>query len=107
MYIFCSEKTQVLKKRVEAAMDQGSAMNFVSEMFREASAIAFPFLVTTLVVGLIVSVLQVATQIQEMTLTFVPKIVAAIIVVLVMGAALLTDLSDYATTTIRKAAEIH
>ena len=87
-------------------MDQGSAMALVSGMFYEASSVALPFLAASLVVGLIVSVVQVATQIQEMTLTFVPKIIAAVVVVLTLGASLLDDVSSYAIQTIQSAAEI-
>lgn len=42
--------------------------------------IAAPFLITALVVGLVISIFQAVTQIQEMTLTFVPKILALILV---------------------------
>jgi flagellar biosynthetic protein FliQ len=42
--------------------------------------ISAPFLLTALIVGLVISILQAVTQIQEMTLTFVPKILAMILV---------------------------
>jgi flagellar biosynthetic protein FliQ len=50
-----------------------------------ATKLAGPVLATTLVVGLALSVLQSATQIQESTLTFVPKLVVAAVVLVVTG----------------------
>ena len=47
--------------------------------------LALPFLAASLIVGLVVSILQAATQIQEITLTFVPKIVVTGVVLLVAG----------------------
>jgi flagellar biosynthesis protein FliQ len=61
--------------------------DFVIHMFREAFytmlIVAAPILVVSLIVGLVISVLQAATSVQEVTLTFVPKIIA-IAVVLVL-----------------------
>jgi len=47
--------------------------------------LAAPLLLTSLVVGLIVSVLQAATQINEMTLTFIPKLVSTLVALVVAG----------------------
>lgn len=57
--------------------------------------VAAPVLLTVLVVGLVVSVLQAATQINEATLSFVPKVVAAMVVLAVAGPWMLTTLVDY------------
>ena len=54
-----------------------------------------PLLVVTLVTGLIVSVFQATTQIHEMTLTFVPKIVAVFIVLVVAGPWMLSTILSY------------
>jgi len=63
--------------------------DFVIHLFREAFyttlIIASPILLVSLVIGLVISVLQAATSVQEVTLTFVPKIVAiAIVLVLTL-----------------------
>jgi flagellar biosynthetic protein FliQ len=62
-------------------------LEFVLALGREAVAmtlmIAAPMLVLGLVVGVTISILQAVTQIQEMTLTFVPKIVAVAVALLV------------------------
>ncbi len=57
--------------------------------------VAAPMLLTILVVGVLVSVLQAATQINEATLSFVPKLVAAVVVMAVAGPWMLTTLVEY------------
>jgi len=61
-------------------------IQIVAEALLTATKLAGPVLVATLVVGLALSVVQSATQIQESTLTFVPKLVVASIVLVVTGA---------------------
>jgi len=56
---------------------------------------AAPMLVIALVVGLIVSIFQATTQIQEQTLAFVPKIVAVLISVFLFGPWILSTLVDF------------
>ena len=57
--------------------------------------VAAPVLVVVLVVGLVVSVFQAATQINEATLSFVPKIVAAVVVLAIAGPWMMTTLVEY------------
>jgi flagellar biosynthetic protein FliQ len=57
--------------------------------------VAAPLLLAALVVGLIVSVFQAATQINEMTLSFIPKLVAIFVALLISGPWILTMLTDY------------
>ncbi len=57
--------------------------------------ISAPLLVTALVVGLVVSVLQAATQINEMTLSFIPKLVAMFVALVVTGPWILSTFVDY------------
>lgn len=54
-----------------------------------------PMLVIALVVGLIISVFQATTQIQEQTLAFVPKIVAVLLALLLFGPWILSTLVDF------------
>lgn len=56
---------------------------------------AAPALISALVVGLIISIFQAATQINESTLQFVPKLVAMFIVLLLAGPWMLQYLIDY------------
>ena len=57
--------------------------------------VSAPVLLTVLVVGLLVSIFQAATQINEATLSFVPKIVAAVAVLALAGPWMLTTLVEY------------
>ena len=57
--------------------------------------LAAPLLLTSLVVGLIVSVLQAATQINEMTLSFIPKLLGTMVALVVAGPWMLTYFVDY------------
>lgn len=59
--------------------------------------IAAPVLLVTLIVGLAISIFQAATQINEMTLSFVPKLLAAFTTLVVAGPWMLTKLTDYIT----------
>ena len=58
--------------------------------------LAAPMLLTSLVVGLIVSVLQAATQINEMTLSFIPKLIAIAATLALAGPWMLKVIVDYA-----------
>ena len=57
--------------------------------------VSAPLLLAALVVGLIVSVFQAATQINEMTLSFIPKLVAIFAALLISGPWIITMLTDY------------
>ena len=63
--------------------------------------ISAPVLLTVLGVGLLVSIFQAATQINEQTLSFVPKIVAAVAVLAIAGPWMLTSLVEYLQRTLR------
>jgi len=57
--------------------------------------VSAPVLLTVLVVGLVVSIFQAATQINEATLSFVPKIIAAVAVLAIAGPWMLSTLVEY------------
>ena len=63
--------------------------------------VASPLLVVVLAVGLVVSIFQAATQINESTLSFVPKIVAAVATLAVAGPWMLTTLVEYIQRTLQ------
>ena len=62
--------------------------------------VSAPVLGVVLVVGLVVSIFQAATQINEATLSFVPKIIAAVVVLAVAGPWMLTTLVEYLQRTL-------
>ncbi|QSI78758.1 MULTISPECIES: flagellar biosynthesis protein FliQ [Niveibacterium] len=57
--------------------------------------VSAPPLLCALVVGLVLSIFQAATQINEMTLTFVPKVMAMFVTLLIAGPWMLTTITDY------------
>lgn len=76
------------------------ALKLASDMLWTAVLLAAPLIGITTLVGLLVSILQVVTQIQESSLAFVPKLIAAVAVLLVLGGWMLSTLSQYATSVI-------
>lgn len=62
--------------------------------------ISLPVLLTVLVVGLVVSIFQAVTQINENTLSFVPKLVAAVLVFAVAGPWMLSTVVDFIRRTL-------
>lgn len=73
--------------------------NIVIDIAREAIfliiKVAAPILIVSLTVGLIVSILQTVTSIQEQTLTFVPKLIAILLVVVLFGNWMLTSIKEF------------
>ena len=63
--------------------------------------VAAPVLLTILAVGLLVSIFQAATQIHEATLSFVPKVVGAVVVLAIAGPWMLTTLVEYLQRTLQ------
>lgn len=61
----------------------------------EVILLAAPLLISALVVGLVVAILQATTSIQEQTLTFVPKIIAILLVLAFLGGWMFSSLKDY------------
>jgi flagellar biosynthesis protein FliQ len=77
-----------------------AAMTLTSEMLWTAVLLAAPVIGISTLVGLAVSILQVVTQIQESSLAFVPKLIAAVATLLVLGSWMLGTLAQYATQVI-------
>jgi len=84
-------------------MSQDFAMMLTNHMLITAAKIAAPFLIACLLVGLLISIIQVATQIQEMTLTFIPKIIVAVAIIIFFGSWMMSELVEYAKSTILQA----
>lgn len=58
--------------------------------------VAAPVLIVSMIVGLVISIVQATTQIQEPTLTFIPKIIASALAILFFGPFMLAMLTDFA-----------
>lgn len=76
------------------------ALQLMSELLLNAALISAPLLGLTLLVGLLVSIFQAVTQVQEMSLTFVPKLLVAAITLVVFGPWMLRKLLLFASTLI-------
>jgi flagellar biosynthetic protein FliQ len=74
----------------------GLALKVTSDLFWTGLLVCLPVLGLTMLVGLVISILQVVTQIQEMSLTFVPKLVAAAGAIVVFGPWMLRTLCQFA-----------
>ena len=76
-------------------MNQDVVFNLAMEAMQLALKIGGPLMIVALVVGLLVSVFQAVTQIQEQTLSFIPKIVGTAVVIVVAGPWMLGQLLGY------------
>ena len=82
-------------------MDSQQVFTFGQQGMIMLLMISAPVLIVVLAVGLIVSIFQAATQIHEATLSFVPKIVAAVGVMVVAGPWMVTTLVEYLQRTLQ------
>ncbi|TCK03873.1 flagellar biosynthesis protein FliQ [Phorcysia thermohydrogeniphila] len=76
-------------------MTVDQVITFGQRMLEVALLVGAPVLVITFLVGIIISIFQAATQIHEMTLTFIPKILAALLAVFFFGGWMFMKLIDY------------
>lgn len=68
-----------------------------TEAIKTTLYLAGPILVAAMVVGILVSIIQAVTQINESTLTFIPKIIAVVLVLTIMGPWMLEIMENYTT----------
>jgi flagellar biosynthetic protein FliQ len=73
----------------------GEVSKILQEGIRLMLPLAGPFLISALLIGLVVAILQATTSIQEQTLTFVPKIAVILIVLAVLGGWMFGLLGQY------------
>jgi flagellar biosynthetic protein FliQ len=78
-------------------MNQDTVVNLASQAMSLSLKIAGPLLLAALVIGLLVSIFQAVTQIQEQSLTLIPKIAGVAVVILVLGPWMLGQLVAYTT----------
>ncbi|MBN1943061.1 MAG: flagellar biosynthesis protein FliQ [Phycisphaerae bacterium] len=76
-------------------MDASEAMELVREAILLLLVVSLPLLLTALIVGLIVSVLQAATQVSDPTLSFVPKILAVLLALVITGPWIIERIVDF------------
>lgn len=78
-----------------------SAIDLAREAALLTLVVGAPILISGMAVGLVVSMLQAVTQIQEQTLSFVPKIIAMILVMMLVLPWIMTQMLDYTANLIR------
>ena len=79
-------------------MTEGQVLDIAKEAIYTIIICSAPMLIISLVVGLIVSIFQTVTSIQEQTLTFVPKIIAVFVGILIFGSWILTNMTEFVTS---------
>jgi len=72
-----------------------AVIQIVAQMMMVVAKVTAPLLLTSMAVGLTVSIFQSVTQIQEMTLTFVPKVAAVALVLILAGHWMLSQMTGF------------
>jgi flagellar biosynthetic protein FliQ len=78
-------------------MEQSQVITVLQDAITTILTVAGPMLIVAMVVGLIISIFQATTQINEQTLAFVPKIVAILLTLLLAAGFIITNLTDFTT----------
>ncbi|MEZ7817871.1 MAG: flagellar biosynthesis protein FliQ [Pseudomonadales bacterium] len=79
-------------------MDTSLVMDIAVDSLRVTVLVASPILAAALMSGLLVGILQAATSIQEMTLSFIPKLVVMVLAIILFGEWQIAVLADYFET---------
>ena len=87
-------------------MSEQMIMSVITKAISTGVLLAGPILAITLAIGLIISVFQAATQIQEQTLTFVPKLIAIVLILLVGGNWMINNLMRFTKEIMKLIAKI-
>ena len=87
-------------------MTQTMVLDVLRNGFLTIIWVSLPVLLTSLVVGLAVSLLQAVTQVQEQTLSFVPKLIAVMLALIIFGNFMLNQLTSLAESMFRLIASI-
>lgn len=87
-------------------MDQAQVLEITRQGLTVAAMVSLPILAVVLFLGLMVSVFQAVTQVQEMTLTYVPKLVGAGLVILLFGSWMLTTMVGFMRMCFEQAAQV-
>ena len=76
-------------------MSNVEVMGTLYQMFQLVVRLALPLLLISMIVGIIIAIFQAATQISEQTLTFVPKILAVFLTLMLLGDWMLNQMTDF------------
>ncbi len=78
-------------------MSNLEVLDIMYQAFMLALRIALPFLLVSMIVGIVIAIFQAATQINEQTMTFVPKLLAILAMMGIMGSSILVMLQEFMT----------
>ena len=78
-------------------MEQAEIITVMQDAVTTILTVAAPVMIVAMVVGAVISIFQATTQINEQTLAFVPKIVAILLVLLVFGGMMLSNMTEFST----------
>ena len=78
-------------------LNSSEILDIMNQTFMLALRVALPFLLISMILGIVVAIFQAATSINEQTLSFVPKLIAIIILLSVLGSSLLRTMQDFFT----------
>ncbi|MEY4615652.1 MAG: flagellar biosynthetic protein FliQ [Pseudomonadota bacterium] len=87
-------------------MNEDIVLRLAQEAIKTTAFVAAPILISTLVIGLVVSIFQALTQINEATLSFIPKMLVVGIVLVLAGPWMLDLLTNYTTDLFEQIAEL-
>lgn len=76
-------------------MTNVEVLDIMYQAFQLAMKLSMPFLLVSMLVGVIIAVFQAATQINEQTMTFVPKLLAILLLLGVLGSSMLVMLQEF------------
>ena len=76
-------------------MDAGTVINIARQTIWVIVETAVPVLLVSIVVGLVISLFQTLTSIQEQTLTFVPKLIAILLTIMIIGSWMLNQITGF------------
>jgi flagellar biosynthetic protein FliQ len=77
-------------------MEGDQALELMKELLWNSMVVAGPVLIAALITGLVISVMQVATQLQEMTLSYVPKLFVSALVLMLLGSWMIHRITEFA-----------
>jgi flagellar biosynthesis protein FliQ len=86
--------------------EDAALLSLADQTLWVTALIAGPVLVTTLVAGLVVGIIQAATSVNEQTLSFIPKLVMTALVFVVLGAAMMGLLADFTREIMAQVAQL-
>ncbi len=76
-------------------MTELEILDVMYQTFQTAVRLCMPFLLVNMVVGVVIAIFQAATQINEQTMTFVPKFLSILVVMGLLGTSILSTLQEF------------